>query len=84
MKELADRIDLACTKNPAKDKLGKIQERYLRPKNCSMLVAPRVNPQLWEDLSNKAKMRDIGLQQLQKSFLKSCYPIINLANTAVR
>ena len=28
-------------------------------------------------------MRDIGLQQLQKSFVKSCYPIINLANTAV-
>ena len=28
-------------------------------------------------------MRDIGLQQLQKSFVKSCYPIINPANTAV-
>ena len=28
-------------------------------------------------------MRDIGLQQLKKSFVKSCYPIINPANTAV-
>ena len=45
-KELANRVDLACTKKPAKDKLGKIQERYLRPKSCTMLVAPRVNPEL--------------------------------------
>ena len=28
-------------------------------------------------------MRDIGSQQLQKSFVKSCYPIIHLANSAV-
>ena len=48
-----------------------------------MLVAPRVNPKLWEDLSDTARMRDIGLQNLQKSFVKACYPIINLENTAV-
>ncbi len=71
------------TKKPAKDKLSKTQEQYLRPKNCTMLLAPRVNPKLWEDLSDTARMRDIGLQNLQKSFVKACYPIIKLENTAV-
>ena len=52
---LATRIDSACTKKPAKEKLLKIQERYLRPKNCSFLLAPKVNPELWDDLSDNAK-----------------------------
>ena len=41
---LARRINTACTKKPAKEKLVKIQERYLRPLNCSLLLAPKVNP----------------------------------------
>ena len=44
---LTTRIDLACTKKQAKEKfscLGKGQERYLRPKKCSFLSAPKVNP----------------------------------------
>ncbi|CAB3992897.1 Hypothetical predicted protein [Paramuricea clavata] len=47
---LATRIDSACTKKPAKEKLLNIQERYLRPKNCSFLLAPKINLELWDDL----------------------------------
>ena len=44
-------IDLACTIKQAKEKFLKSQERYLRPKKCSFLSAPKVNPELWDDLS---------------------------------
>ena len=36
--DLAERVDTACTKKPAKDKFVKIQEYYLRPRNCSLLL----------------------------------------------
>jgi hypothetical protein len=67
----ATRIDSACTKKPAKEKLLKIQERYLCPKNCSFLLAPKVNPELWDDLSDNAPGQELGLQSLQKLFVKS-------------
>jgi hypothetical protein len=81
---LATRIDSACTKKPAKEKLLKIQERYLRPKNCSFLLAPKVNPELWDDLSDNAKGRELELQSLQKLFVKSFYPLARMANKLVQ
>jgi hypothetical protein len=33
----------------------------LRPKKCSFLSAPKVNPELWDDLSDNAKRRKLGL-----------------------
>ena len=55
--DLAKRVDAACSKKPAKDKLTKIQQRYLRPRNCSLLLVPKVNPELWDDLSDAARSR---------------------------
>jgi hypothetical protein len=52
---LTTRIDLAFTIKQAKEKFLKSQERYLRP------VAPKVNPELWDDLSDNAKIRELGL-----------------------
>ena len=43
---LATCINTACTKKPANEKLVKIQERYLRPLNCSHMLVPKVNPEL--------------------------------------
>ena len=80
---LATRINTACTKKPAKEKLVKIQERYLRPLNCSHMLAPKVNPKLWDDLSDNAKGRELGLQSLQKLFVKSFYPRTQLAGKLV-
>ena len=62
----------------------KIQERYLRPKNCSFLLAQKVNPELWDDLSDNAKGEELGLQSLQKLFLKSFYPFSRLENKLVQ
>ena len=58
---LTTHIDLACTKKQAKENFFKIQKRYLRSKKCSFLSAPKVNPELWNDLSDNAKRRELGL-----------------------
>jgi hypothetical protein len=61
-----------------------IQERYLRPKSCSFLLAPKVNPELWNDLSDNTKGRELGLQSLQKLFVKIFYPLARMANKLVQ
>ena len=80
---LAKRVNTACTKKPAKDKFVKTQQRYLRPRNCLLLLVPKVNPELWEDLSDSARGQELGLQNLQRLFLKSFDPFPSLANKVV-
>jgi hypothetical protein len=77
---LATRIYSACTKKPAKEKFLKIQKRYLHPRNWSFLLAPKV----WDDLSDNAKGRELGLQSLQKLFVKSFYSLDRLANKLIQ
>ena len=82
--DLAKWVDTACTKKPAKDKFVKIQELYLRPRNYSLLLVLKVNPELWKDLSDTARGREMGLQNLQLLFVKSFNPVLNLANKVVQ
>ena len=43
---MAKRVNGACTKGPAKEQFSPIHKKYLRPKHCEFLKAPRVNPEL--------------------------------------
>lgn len=43
---MAKRVSGACTKGPAKEQFSPIHKKYLRPKHCEFLKAPRVNPEL--------------------------------------
>ena len=64
---VAKRINSACTKRPAKEQFSSIQKKYLRPENCDFLKAPRVNPELWDDLQDKTKSRECSFQSFQKN-----------------
>ena len=55
---VAKRVNSACTKRPAKEQFSSIQKKYLRPENCDFVKAPRVNPELWDDLQDKTKSRE--------------------------
>ena len=80
---VAKRIDNACTKKPAKEQFSKIQAKYLRPENCEFLKVPRVNPELWDDLLDKVKSRDVGFQAFQKGLIKGIVPVASLASKLV-
>ena len=60
----------------AKDKLAK----YNRPQNCENLVSTRVNPQIWAKMRSSSKSRDLRMQKIETSMLKSMHPIISLTD----
>ena len=76
-------IDNACMKKPVKDQLSKIQAKYLHPENCEYLKVPRVNPELWDDLLDEVKSRDVGFQAFQKGLIKGIVPVASLASKLV-
>ena len=51
---------------------------------CTTLCKPKVNSKLWVDLSDVAKARELGLQGLQKLFVKRFFLLINLADKVVQ
>lgn len=60
----------------AKDKLA----NYNRPKNCESFVSTRVNPQIWAKMRSSSKSRDLRMQKIETSTLKSLHPIISLTD----
>ena len=80
---VAKRVNSACTKRPAKEQFSSIQKKYLRPENCEFLKAPRVNPELWDDLQDKTKSRECSLQSFQKNLIKGVTPVVQLASKVV-
>ena len=45
-------------------KLKDLYEKYKTPANCKYLCVPKVNSELWHDLSKESKSKDLGLQEL--------------------
>jgi len=80
---VAKRVNFACTKRPAKEQFSSIQKKYLRPENCEFLKAPRVNPELWDDLLDKTKSREGSFQSFQKNIMKGVTPVVQLASKVV-
>ena len=80
---VAKRVNSACTKRPAKEQFSSIQKKYLRPENCDFLKAPRVNPELWDDLQDKTKSRECSFQAFQKNLIKGITPVVHLASKVV-
>ena len=44
------------------------------------MKVPRVNPELWDDLLDKVKSRDVGFQAFQKGLIKGIVPVASLAS----
>ena len=81
---VAKRINRSCTKRPAKEQFLTIQKKYLRPQNCEILKAPRVNPELWDDLLDKTKAREASFQNYQKNLIKGIIPVIMFSHQIVK
>ncbi|XP_044182694.1 uncharacterized protein LOC122963345 [Acropora millepora] len=73
---IAERVNDACSKRAMESKLKDLYEKYKTPANCKYLCVPKVNLELWHDLSKEPKSKDLGLQELQKGIVKASQPII--------
>jgi hypothetical protein len=67
--------DLLPEKLP-KTKLEELVEKYPRPDNCPLLVAPRCNKAVWHQLKLPPKTLDTSLQKCQKLLVASLCAII--------
>ena len=80
---IAERVNDACSKRAMEPKLKDLYEKYKTPANCKYLCVPKVNLELWHDLSKEPKSKDLGLQELQKGIVKASQPIIQLIDSAL-
>ena len=84
---LAERVNDACSKRAMESRLKDVSEKYKTPANCKYLCVPKVNLELWHDLSKEPKSKDLGLQELQKGIVKAFSCLIQhlkLAKTSPR
>ena len=80
---ISQRVNDACSKKAVDSKLKDLYEKYKTPANCKYLCVPKVNLELWHDLSKESKSKDLGLQELQKGIVKASQPIIQLFDSAL-
>lgn len=54
------------------------RDKYLKPKNIEFLQAPQINKPVWGNLSYPTRTNDSALQAVQKDFLHSAIPTLNV------
>ena len=58
-----------------KEKIDRLTEKYPRPENCKLLVVPKTNRAVWNQLKDATKKADMGMQKCQKLFMAAlCMP----------
>ena len=67
--KLATMIQELIKGNLPKTKPEERVEKYPRPENCKLLVSPKVNRAIWNQLSPSTKSSDRALQKAQQLFI---------------
>ena len=68
-KVISQLVNDACSKKAVDSKLQELYYKYKTPANCKYLCVPKVNMELWHDLSKETKSRDLGFQECQKGIV---------------
>ena len=53
-------------------------DKYCPPRNIEFLSAPKINKPVWGNLSDGAKIIDHGFQSIQRDFLLSAVPTLQV------
>ena len=61
-----------------KEKEKQLTEKFSRPKNCTKLVVPKVNEEIWKILRRFSRQGDFNLQQAQAALLKAGFAMISI------
>ena len=68
--QLAEIINKRWASKLGENKVKETVEKYDRPENCEKLVAPKVNPEIWEKLTHYGKKQDLRLSAIQNMIVK--------------
>ena len=67
--ELAHIVNDAMSSVIPDEKMKAIAEQMCRPANCTRLVVPTANPEIWNSVNAKLKSKDLALQKTQSLVL---------------
>ena len=65
-----------------KSKLEGLMVKYPRPENCKLLVSPKVNRAVWNQLSQNTKNADRALQKAQQCLITAMYATMTACEKA--
>lgn len=63
---VADAYNRTVKRPLSKETVTQLYAKYKIPRNCKSLIVPKVNPEIWGHLPNRAKIGDLGLQSVQQ------------------
>jgi len=78
---LAKIVSSLLSEKLAKDKSAEVQNKFLRPENCTNLVAPKINNQVWQQLRQETKNNESAFQKVQSIQQSSC--CLQIANQSL-
>ena len=80
--KLAVLVNSLLKEGLSKDQLA-MKKEYLKPENCPMLEAPKVNTMLWGQLEQEPKNLDLSLQKGQGHLMSSLYALLKVCNQLI-
>lgn len=66
------------------DKVKERMEKYPRPSNCTALVTPEVNKEIWKSLGKQVQNADIKLQHVQRAIVKAGMALAHSTQSLLR
>ena len=68
-------------KNLPKNSSQTFKPNTFVPRTVNVLKVPGVNTELWDDLLDKVKSRDVDFQAFQKGLIRDIFPVANCQQT---
>ena len=78
--KLASLVDKMVKTSISEEKTKEKNEKYNRPENCENLINTRVNPEIWSKIRSNTRSRDLKMQKLETSLLRSMIPIVKMSD----
>ena len=78
--KLTSLVDKMVKTSLSEEKTKEKHEKYNRPENCENLINTRVNPEIWSKVRSNTRSRDLKMQKLETSLLKSMIPIVKMSD----
>ena len=79
---LAEIVKSLLLEKLPKDKLAAVQNKYLRQENCTNLVVPKINKQIWQQLRQETRNNDSAFQKAQSLLLSGLYAVLQTCNSS--
>ena len=79
---LLEKVKSLLAEKLTKEKRSEVQGKYLRTENCTNLVAPKINKQIWQQLHQETRKTDSGFQEAQSLLTSGLYAVLQVCDSS--